>query len=73
MNLKGSKRGRYMEDFGRRKGRGNDSIAILKAKKKISEKGTHKLIFFKGKKKENLKDCRAVSHHHISLQCFNTA
>lgn len=33
MNLKGSKSGRYMEGFGRRKRRGNDAIAILKAKK----------------------------------------
>lgn len=34
VNLKVSKRGRYMESFGRRTGTGNEAITILKVKKK---------------------------------------
>lgn len=34
VNLKVGERGRYMEGFGRRTGRGNEAITILKVKKK---------------------------------------
>lgn len=52
VNLKVSKRGRYMESFGRRTGTGNEAITILKVKKK--GKGIHKINFLARKKKREL-------------------